>query len=46
MIRQDSKLVVYKLIDDFEKNERQCMSKNFQGTEARDRFGEDYAKVV
>jgi type I restriction-modification system DNA methylase subunit len=38
MTRQDGKSAVHKLVDDFEKNERQYMSKNFQETETRDRF--------
>lgn len=38
MTRQDGKLAIYRLVGDFEKNECQYMSKNFQETEARDRF--------
>ena len=38
MTRQAGKEAVYKLVDDFEKNERQYMSKSFQETEARNRF--------
>jgi type I restriction-modification system DNA methylase subunit len=38
MVRQDGKSAIYKLVDDFEKNECQYMSKNFQETEVRDRF--------
>jgi type I restriction-modification system DNA methylase subunit len=38
MTRQAGKETVYKLVDDFEKNERQYMSKSFQETEARNRF--------
>jgi hypothetical protein len=38
MTRQDGKSVINKLVDDFEKNERQYMSKTFQETENRDRF--------
>ncbi|MDR0322627.1 MAG: hypothetical protein LBI28_14125 [Treponema sp.] len=38
MTRKTGKETVHKLVDDFEKNERQYMSKSFQETEARDRF--------
>jgi type I restriction-modification system DNA methylase subunit len=38
MTRQSGKEAVLKLIEDFEKNERQYMSKSFQETEARNRF--------
>jgi hypothetical protein len=37
MTRQGGKSAIYKLVDDFEKNEHQYMSKNFQKTEVRDR---------
>jgi len=36
--RQAGKEVVYKLVEDFEKNEPQYMSKSFQEAEARSRF--------
>jgi len=38
MTRQAGKETVYKLVDDFEKNECQYMSKSFQETEARNRL--------
>jgi type I restriction-modification system DNA methylase subunit len=38
MTRQDGKSIIYRLVGDFEKNEQQYMSENFQETEARDRF--------
>jgi type I restriction-modification system DNA methylase subunit len=38
MTRQDGKEAVHKLIEDFEKNEREYMSKSFQETETRNRF--------
>jgi len=38
MTRQAGKEAVYKLVEDFEKNERQYMSKSFQEAEARSRF--------
>jgi type I restriction-modification system DNA methylase subunit len=38
MTRQAGKETVHKLVEDFEKNEREYMSKNFQETEARNRF--------
>ena len=38
MTKQAGKEVIYKLVGDFEKNERQYMSKSFQETEARNRF--------
>jgi type I restriction-modification system DNA methylase subunit len=38
MTRQDGKEAVHKLVEDFKKNEREYMSKNFQETEVRTRF--------
>ena len=38
MTRQAGKEAVYKLVDDFEKNECQYMAKSFQETETRSRF--------
>ena len=38
MTRQTGKEAIYKLVDDFEKNERQYMSKSFQEAETRSRF--------
>jgi len=38
MTRQAGKEAVYKLVEDFGKNERQYMSKSFQEAEARSRF--------
>jgi len=38
MTRQTGKEAVHKLIDDFVKNEREYMSKDFQETETRNRF--------
>jgi adenine-specific DNA-methyltransferase len=38
MTRQAGKESVHKLVEDFEKNESQYMSKSFQETEARNRF--------
>ncbi|MDR0302156.1 MAG: N-6 DNA methylase, partial [Treponema sp.] len=38
MTRQTGREAVHKLINDFDKNESQYMSKNFQETEARNRF--------
>jgi len=38
MTRQTGKETVHKLIEDFEKNESQYMSKDFQETETRNRF--------
>jgi hypothetical protein len=38
MTRKIGKEAVYKLVDDFEKNERQYTSKGFQETETRSRF--------
>ena len=38
MTKQAGKEAVYRLIEDFEQNERQYMSKDFQETETRNRF--------
>ncbi|MDR0321083.1 MAG: hypothetical protein LBI28_06245 [Treponema sp.] len=38
MTRKTGKKTVHKLVDDFEKNECQYMSKSFQETETRNRF--------